>query len=245
MSATNHRHYCSLKPRPTKPLPAGMKPGRTSLIQLLASKWLNGTSLKYCFMSKARFELEDGTWQFYEWAIDPAQAKAVRDAFDVWRNVGIGLTFQEIANPAAADIRIGFLKGAGSWSYVGRDIRNTAADELTMNLGWNVAQDIDTAVHEIGHTLGFPHEHQNPYAGIVWDEEAVYADLAKPRTNGTGRRPITTSSARSSRTRCKAPRGTRTRSCTTPSTRASSSSRLNTRTAFSQRAASRIATSSG
>ena len=47
-----------------------------------------------------------------------------------------------------------------------------------MNLGWNVVGDIDTPVHEIGHTLGFPHEHQNPYAGIVWNEEAVYAALA-------------------------------------------------------------------
>jgi hypothetical protein len=52
-----------------------------------------------------------------------------------------------------------------------------------MNFGWDLTRspgEIDTAVHEVGHTLGFPHEHQNPYAGIVWDEEAVYAALAKP-----------------------------------------------------------------
>jgi hypothetical protein len=36
---------------------------------------------------------------------------------------------------------------------------------------------IDTAIHEIGHTLGLPQEHQNPNAGIVWDEPAVIADL--------------------------------------------------------------------
>ena len=41
-------------------------------------------------------------------------------------------------------------------------------------------REIDTAIHEIGHTIGFPHEHQNPFAGIVWDEEAVYAALAQP-----------------------------------------------------------------
>jgi hypothetical protein len=35
-------------------------------------------------------------------------------------------------------------------------------------------------MHEIGHTLGLPHEHQNPNAGIVWDEEAVYKALAQP-----------------------------------------------------------------
>src|SRR5690606_37173123 len=36
----------------------------------------------------------------------------------------------------------------------------------------------DTALHEIGHALGFPHEHQNPNAGIVWNEAAVYAYVA-------------------------------------------------------------------
>jgi hypothetical protein len=52
-----------------------------------------------------------------------------------------------------------------------------------MNFGWDVTGDIDTPLHEIGHTLGFPHEHQNPNAGIVWDEEAVYAALAAPPNN--------------------------------------------------------------
>ena len=37
--------------------------------------------------------------------------------------------------------------------------------------------------HEIGHTIGFPHEHQNPNAGIVWDEEAVYRALGGPPNN--------------------------------------------------------------
>lgn len=42
---------------------------------------------------------------------------------------------------------------------------------------------VDVATHEIGHTLGFPHEHQNPNAGIVWDEEAVYRALGGPPNN--------------------------------------------------------------
>ena len=31
-----------------------------------------------------------------------------------------------------------------------------------MNFGWDLTQpgEIDTALHEIGHTIGFPHEHQ-------------------------------------------------------------------------------------
>lgn len=51
-----------------------------------------------------------------------------------------------------------------------------------MNFGWSLLQQghngIDTAVHEIGHTLGFNHEHQNPFAGIEWDEAAVIKAMA-------------------------------------------------------------------
>ena len=55
-----------------------------------------------------------------------------------------------------------------------------------MNFGWDLTQDprgVDTPVHEIGHTLGFPHEHQNPFSGIVWDEDAVYDYFGGPPNN--------------------------------------------------------------
>jgi hypothetical protein len=73
------------------------------------------------------------------------------------------------------------MEGDGAWSYLGRQILDRGANERTMNFGWDLLRtprEADTALHEIGHTLGLPHEHQNPNAGIVWDEEAVYAALA-------------------------------------------------------------------
>jgi hypothetical protein len=55
-----------------------------------------------------------------------------------------------------------------------------------MNFGWDLTSDPrheNVAVHEIGHTLGFPHEHQNPFSGIVWDEPAVYRTFGGPPNN--------------------------------------------------------------
>jgi hypothetical protein len=109
--------------------------------------------------------------------------EVVRAAFKKWKDVGVGLEFKEVPAREQAEIRIGFMRDDGAWSYIGRDILNYPKNERTMNFGWDLtsrASEVDTAVHEIGHTLGFPHEHQNPLAGIVWDEEAVYRALAAP-----------------------------------------------------------------
>jgi hypothetical protein len=143
--------------------------GRVRLIRSLDRKWVNGTHLHYCFFTNPN-----------SWRGSSAERDVVRQAFDEWKNVGIGLEFEEVASVDEAEIRIGFLRGDGAWSYVGRDTLDQGQTSRTMNFGWNIANDIDTAIHEIGHTLGFPHEHQNPHTGIIWDEEAVYLALAKP-----------------------------------------------------------------
>jgi len=110
----------------------------------------------------------------------------VRLGFETWKNIGIGLDFKEVDTMEGAMVRIGFKGGDGSWSYLGRAILNRNVikpNERTMNIGWDNSQTLDTCIHEIGHTLGMPHEHQNPSAGIVWDEEAVYESLGGPPNN--------------------------------------------------------------
>jgi len=85
-------------------------------------------------------------------------------------------------------VRIGFAKGAGSWSLIGKDsltIKNVAMP--TMNLGWLTPETPDheysrVVLHEFGHALGCIHEHQHPAAGIDWNKPAVY-DYYK-KTNG-------------------------------------------------------------
>jgi len=164
------QHYCLVPILPERKFGPEVSNHRARLIRTAEKKWVNGTVLHYCFLDDQHLSADD------------AQKKVVRNAFELWMSLEIGLKFEEVSSPDDAEIKIGFDQNDGSWSYVGRDILKK---KHTMNFGWDLTRpgEIDTAIHEIGHTLGFPHEHQNPNAGIVWDEEAVYAALAGPPNN--------------------------------------------------------------
>lgn len=167
--------YCMMPQVQERALATDVSPERMRLIRDIEKKWVNGTRLRYYFFNNG------------PWAGPEAQKSIVRQGFDVWKNAPIGLTFAETSNMSEAEIRIGFLNGDGAWSYVGRDVLSVPGKhERTMNFGWDLTQDprgVDVPVHEIGHTLGFPHEHQNPFSGIVWDEDAVYSYFSGPPNN--------------------------------------------------------------
>ncbi len=149
---------------------------RLRLINVISKMWVNGTDLTYFFFKSPAI-----------WRGGSKQEQAVRDAFDTWKQLGIGLTFREVDNATDATIKVGFDQTDGSWSYVGRDCIKYASSptDRTTNFGWDLTTPYgrDTALHELGHVLGFPHEHQNPLAGIIWDEEKVYASLGAPPNN--------------------------------------------------------------
>jgi hypothetical protein len=180
-------YYCSLHERPARVFAPGVTSDRQRAINLLGNKWVSGTSLRYYFFDRETdgqsVLLSNGTAEWRTWVGADAQRTVVRRGFDAWKNIGIGIAFQEVAEREEAEIRVGFMRGDGAWSWLGREIlEHNSPNERTMNFGWDLTRprELDTAIHEIGHTLGFPHEHQNPKAGIEWNEEAVYAALAQP-----------------------------------------------------------------
>lgn len=162
---------CSLPVLPKRKFDAGVSLDRQEAIVSTGDKWVNSTNIHYYLYSNGLFG----------GASD--QLDAVRRAFQIWKDLGIGLTFTEVSNIQDAELRIGFLRNDGSWSYIGSVALQIGQTERTMNFGWDITQPgpngLDTAIHEIGHALSLKHEHQNPNAGIVWNRQAVYDHFAR------------------------------------------------------------------
>ena len=100
----------------------------------------------------------------------------IMDIASTWSQHG-NIRFKQV-NAGPAEIRVSF-QPKGSWSYVGKAAALIDSSEPTMNYGWLTLDTSDSeyqrvVLHEFGHAIGLMHEHQNPEAGIPWDEEAVY-----------------------------------------------------------------------
>lgn len=160
---SEHLHYCDLPQVRPPALPSGLQADHVEALAITSNKWLNGTPITYCFVQIGQFVWPD------------EQKEVVRWAFDTWKNVGIGLNFAETTDKKKATLLIGLMLGNGSWSYIGTGVLHNRSNGVNMNFGWDLTTPWGraTALHEVGHALGMPHEHQNPKSGIVWNEEKV------------------------------------------------------------------------
>lgn len=113
----------------------------------------------------------------------PTLQDRVRRVAKEWENF-TNLVF-DFRTAGPAHIRIAFMPGKGSWSYLGTVCKSIPDPQPTMNYGWlSDASPEDelrrVVLHEFGHAIGLIHEHQNPKGGIKWNRDAVERDLSGP-----------------------------------------------------------------
>ena len=105
---------------------------------------------------------------------DDSVIEKVKKLFKEWENYA-NIKFEFVDKNG--DLRVTFKQGS-HWSAIGRDAIARPLNKPTMNLGLdNITEDSEyrrVTLHEIGHALGCIHEHQNPIAGIQWNEPEVY-----------------------------------------------------------------------
>lgn len=126
--------------------------------------WDNGSNLTVRFMGGS-----------------PAMRDKVKTYAKEWEQyANVTFNFVEYGD---ADIRVKLDDKGGHNSIIGQLAKGIPQDTKTMNLDTTDFATYDamhrTVLHEFGHAIGLLHEHYSPKAGIPWNKEAVYKELAQ------------------------------------------------------------------
>lgn len=132
-------------PKSLPDLPHAMRHGIASGVLLRSKKWpTDGYDPVVC--------------HYYFMVDNDLMERYMFDAFQQWEQIA-NVKFTPAATMRDATCRIGFYDNLGHWSFLGTDNLLINTGEQTMNLAFDQP---GAAVHEVGHHLGFGHEHKSP-----------------------------------------------------------------------------------
>ncbi|MBC7851260.1 MAG: hypothetical protein H7Y31_16065 [Chitinophagaceae bacterium] len=126
--------------------------------------WDNGSTLKVKFLAGS-----------------PAMQERVKSFAKEWeQHANLKFDFVESGE---TDIRVNLDNKGGHNSMIGQVASGIAQEVKTMNFDTTDFASADamhrTVLHEFGHAIGLLHEHYSPLAGIPWNKDLVYKELAQ------------------------------------------------------------------